>query len=151
MSETFGTSSTTGPDDVVHEAYSFACLRCAHAWEQSYEIRHRTGPHGATVVAYSVEGRTIPSPLTRPTCENCGGHLIRIMQAGTVSALLSRTERARGGSRAGRGGGNNDRSTPDRDAVAEGGDEGRGGGRHHWHLPAILRNLSPHRRSGPAA
>ncbi len=26
--------------ETVHEAYSFACMKCGHGWEQDYEIQH---------------------------------------------------------------------------------------------------------------
>lgn len=80
MSETTGTAK-------VHEAYSFACMRCGHGWEQSYEIEHHTDPAGADFVVYKADGRRVPSPLSSPTCGNCGGHVVRIMRAGRVSTV----------------------------------------------------------------
>jgi len=86
MSETLGI-----PYDpfakTVHEAYSFACLGCGHGWEQSYEIAHHTDEGGHTTVTYYVGRRPVPSPLTRPRCMNCGGHLVRIMRSGRVSGV----------------------------------------------------------------
>ncbi|MBC7267973.1 MAG: hypothetical protein H5T76_04500, partial [Streptomyces sp.] len=63
---------------VVHESYSFACMRCGHGWEQSYAIEHHTDAGGREFVRYVAEGRVVPSPLSRPACANCDGHLVRI-------------------------------------------------------------------------
>ncbi|MDI5966187.1 hypothetical protein [Streptantibioticus silvisoli] len=112
MSDTFGTPAaagtpgsapgTAGPaapaaaaptaptaSDTVHEAYSFACMNCGHGWEQSYEIAHRTDQYGHTSVVYYAESVPVPSPLTRPNCVECGGHLVRIMRSGRVSSVSS--------------------------------------------------------------
>ena len=44
------------------------------------------------------DGRVVPSPLSQPTCENCDGHVVRIMRAGQVSTVLdSLRESAHGG------------------------------------------------------
>ncbi|MFF2651821.1 hypothetical protein [Streptomyces sp. NPDC058045] len=85
MSEITGTGSGAR-SAAVHESYSFACMRCGHGWEQSYEIRHRTDADGEESVVYLADGKQVPSPLTRPTCQNCGGHVVRIMGAGRVSS-----------------------------------------------------------------
>jgi hypothetical protein len=74
----------------VTEAYAFACLNCGYGWEQKYEIAHRTDASGSTVVTYLVDGVKVPSPLTRPTCQNCEGHLLRIMRPGQVADVVSR-------------------------------------------------------------
>ena len=74
---------------VVNESYSFACMRCGHAWEQSYEIEHHTDAEGHEFVQYVANGRLVPSPLSRPACQNCDGHVVRIMRAGQVSSVLS--------------------------------------------------------------
>lgn len=79
-------SETTGAAK-VHEAYSFACMRCGHGWEQSYEIEHHTDPAGGAFVVYKADGKRVPSPLSSPTCVNCGGHVLRIMRAGRVSTV----------------------------------------------------------------
>ncbi|GAB1336104.1 hypothetical protein ACE1SV_26940 [Streptomyces sp. E-15] len=71
---------------VVHESYSFACMRCGHGWEQSYEIEHHTDAEGEEFVLYVADGRVVPSPLSRPNCQNCEGHVLRIMRAGQVSS-----------------------------------------------------------------
>ncbi|MET9348943.1 hypothetical protein [Streptomyces termitum] len=83
MSETTGTGTP-----VVHEAYAFACMRCGYGWEQSYEIEHHTDARGAAFVVYKADGERVPSPLSNPTCMNCGGHVVRIMRAGQVSTVL---------------------------------------------------------------
>ena len=73
MSEISGISGTTGRTalrgvaiPVVHESYSFACMRCGHAWEQAYEIEHHTDAEGHEFVQYVADGRLVPSPLSRP-------------------------------------------------------------------------------------
>ncbi|MFD0271859.1 hypothetical protein ACFVGY_35625 [Streptomyces sp. NPDC127106] len=73
---------------IVHEAYSFACMRCGFAWEQGYQIEHHTDGRGQPFILYRVEGERVPSPLSNPTCQNCGGHVVRIMRAGQVSSVL---------------------------------------------------------------
>jgi len=77
------------PRSNVTEAYAFACLNCGHGWEQKYEIAHRTDASGRPVVTYLVDGVKVPSPLTRPTCQNCEGHLLRIMRSGKVAHVAS--------------------------------------------------------------
>ncbi|WP_443033949.1 hypothetical protein [Streptomyces sp. CA2R106] len=74
----------------VREAYSFACMRCGHGWEQAYEIEHHVDTSGRPYVTYLADGAAVPSPLTRPSCGNCGGHLVRIMRAGQVDEAVSR-------------------------------------------------------------
>ncbi len=71
---------------VVHESYSFACMHCGHGWEQSYEIEHHTDAEGRDFVLYVVDGAVVPSPLSRPGCLRCEGHVVRIMRAGQVSS-----------------------------------------------------------------
>ncbi|BBC33844.1 uncharacterized protein SGFS_051380 [Streptomyces graminofaciens] len=80
---------------VVHESYSFACMRCGHGWEQSYEIEHHNDAQGRDFVMYVAEGHVVPSPLSRPTCENCDGHVVRIMRAGQVSHVREAAARPR--------------------------------------------------------
>ncbi|MGW0706009.1 hypothetical protein ACWD4G_08585 [Streptomyces sp. NPDC002643] len=72
---------------VVHESYSFACMRCGHGWEQSFEIEHHNDAQGRDFVMYVADGQVVPSPLSRPTCQNCDGHVVRIMRAGQVSSV----------------------------------------------------------------
>ncbi|MGW0789013.1 hypothetical protein ACWD04_12330 [Streptomyces sp. NPDC002911] len=71
----------------VHEAYAFACMRCGHGWEQAYAIEHHVDGSGNAFVVYKADGRRVPSPLSTPTCTNCGGHVVRIMRAGRVSTV----------------------------------------------------------------
>ncbi|MGP3922353.1 hypothetical protein [Streptomyces sp. 8N616] len=73
----------------AHEAYSFACMRCGHGWEQEYEIRHHVDPQGRAFVTYHANGRRVPSPLTRPTCRNCDGHVVRIMRSGQIPSAAA--------------------------------------------------------------
>ncbi|MFF5446926.1 hypothetical protein [Streptomyces sp. NPDC012888] len=86
----------TGPAPAVprvHEAYSFACMRCGYGWEQGYEIEHHTDAHGQPFIVYTVAGERVPSPLSNPTCLNCGGHVVRIMREGQVSSVLGTLDR----------------------------------------------------------
>lgn len=83
---TTGTTPSAGAaDETAHEAYSFACMRCGHGWEQEYEITHREYADGRPLVVYFANGERVPSPLTKPTCRNCEGHVVRIMRSGRVS------------------------------------------------------------------
>ncbi|GGU90212.1 hypothetical protein GCM10010260_25730 [Streptomyces filipinensis] len=94
MSEIAGQSGLRGTATaVVHESYSFACMRCGHGWEQSYEIEHHTDAEGQEFVLYVADGRVVPSPLSRPSCHNCDGHVVRIMRAGQVSSVRGAAER----------------------------------------------------------
>jgi hypothetical protein len=69
----------------IREAYSFVCLRCGHAWEGVYEIRHALDALGRPRVDYYVKpGFRVPSPLTENTCRVCLGHTIRILRPGRV-------------------------------------------------------------------
>ncbi|MEV6794964.1 hypothetical protein AB0M87_23910 [Streptomyces sp. NPDC051320] len=74
-------------DITAHEAYAFACMRCGHGWEQAYDIEHHVDASGRTFVVYKADGRRVPSPLSTPTCTNCGGHVVRIMRPGRVSSV----------------------------------------------------------------
>ncbi|MFF1448731.1 hypothetical protein ACFVYF_11345 [Streptomyces sp. NPDC058274] len=94
MSEIAGqTGRRVAAADVVHESYSFACMRCGHGWEQSYEIEHHLDAEGSEFVTYVADGRVVPSPLSRPTCQNCDNHVVRIMRAGQVSSVLNSMQR----------------------------------------------------------
>ncbi|WP_416973898.1 hypothetical protein [Streptomyces sp. 4F14] len=94
MSEISGrTGLRDGATAVVNESYSFACMRCGHGWEQSYEIEHHTDADGHTFVMYVAEGKVVPSPLSSPACQNCDGHLVRIMRAGQVSSVREAARR----------------------------------------------------------
>ncbi|MDN3245754.1 hypothetical protein ACFW4O_10850 [Streptomyces mutabilis] len=81
------TGLRAGATDVVHESYSFACMRCGHGWEQSFEIEHHRDADGREFVLYVTDGRVVPSPLTRPTCANCDNHVVRIMRPGRVASV----------------------------------------------------------------
>lgn len=124
MSEITGHRSTATA--VVHESYSFACMRCGHGWEQSYEIEHHIDGDGAEMVMYVADGRVVPSPLTRPTCQNCDNHVVRIMRAGQVSAVQKSVR--------------SQRSVPKQaDASGEAGESGAAKEEHHhWHFSDLL-------------
>ncbi|MET9762281.1 hypothetical protein ABZ016_25050 [Streptomyces sp. NPDC006372] len=68
----------------IYEAYSFVCLRCGHAWEGSYEIRHSLDRQGRPHADYYRKGSKVPSPLTENKCRVCLGHRIRILRPGRV-------------------------------------------------------------------
>ncbi|MFD4139132.1 hypothetical protein OHS70_22100 [Streptomyces sp. NBC_00390] len=128
MSEIAGTAK-------VHEAYAFACMRCGHGWEQSYEIEHHVDGAGKEFIVYKAGGERVPSPLSSPTCLNCGGHVVRIMRAGQVSSVLDQMANAGRAKQpvpvAGPAGG-----TGAAESV-----EGRAAPRaegHHWHLSDLL-------------
>ncbi|MEU0133467.1 hypothetical protein ABZ172_05425 [Streptomyces sp. NPDC006296] len=122
----------------VHEEYAFACMRCGHGWEQAYAIEHHVDGSGNAFVVYKADGRRVPSPLSTPTCENCGGHVVRIMRAGrvsTVQRLLQPPQTA----------------LPDEPGDGTPGEEmavaavrAPGAEEHHWHLSDLLRPF--HRR-----
>ncbi|MFI6940291.1 hypothetical protein ACIBI4_13540 [Streptomyces sp. NPDC050418] len=117
------TSLPTHPIATVHESYAFACMRCGHGWEQSYDIEHYVDGKGNEFVLYKAGGQRVPSPLSRPTCLNCGGHVVRIMQAGQVSSILDLLSRQS--------------HHKDRPAAA-GAEEAASGAEHHWHLSDLL-------------
>ncbi|MET8247059.1 hypothetical protein ABZV31_23145 [Streptomyces sp. NPDC005202] len=94
MSEIAGQTGHRGAaTGVVNESYSFACMRCGHGWEQSYAIEHHTDGDGNEFVLYVADGRVVPSPLSRPSCQNCDGHVVRIMRAGQVSSVQHQLHR----------------------------------------------------------
>ncbi|MEU9922326.1 hypothetical protein AB0H51_13720 [Streptomyces griseoluteus] len=108
-------SEVAGQIAAVHESYAFACMRCGHGWEQSYAIEHHTDTEGHECVRYVVEGAVVPSPLSRPVCENCDGHVVRIMRAGQVSSVRRPVPE------------------PEPEPVPGPGPEA-----HHWHLSDLL-------------
>jgi hypothetical protein len=124
MSEITGHRSTATA--VVHESYSFACMRCGHGWEQSYEIEHHTDAEGGQMVMYVADGSVVPSPLTRPTCQNCDGHVVRIMRAGQVSSVQNSMYRQRPAPK----------TAPATDTSAAEPEESKED--HHWHLSDLL-------------
>ncbi|MFC8915041.1 hypothetical protein ACGF5F_21740 [Streptomyces sp. NPDC047821] len=80
--------SETTSTPVGHEAYAFACMNCGYGWEQAYDIEHHTDISGHEFVVYKAGGHRVPSPLSNPTCLNCGRHRVRIMRSGQVSSVL---------------------------------------------------------------
>ncbi|MCX5558343.1 hypothetical protein [Streptomyces sp. NBC_00038] len=146
MSEIAG---QTGPRSaaataVVNESYSFACMRCGHGWEQSYEIEHHLDAEGNEFVMYVADGHVVPSPLSRPTCLNCDNHVVRIMRAGQVSSVqdsIHRMQRTQ------------QRRKPEAAQSEAAQDEGFGEPRpapdepHHWHLSDLLHPFA-HRKAG---
>ncbi|WP_432057443.1 hypothetical protein [Streptomyces sp. bgisy022] len=128
-----------GATAVVNESYSFACMRCGFGWEETYEIEHHTRADGADLLVYVANGAAVPSPLRRPTCGNCGGHLVRILPPGRVASARVASARSTGprtttpvGPR-----------TP-ADGPAEVRDTGRRRRehlQHSWHLAGLLRSL----------
>ncbi|MET8676934.1 hypothetical protein ABZW18_04815 [Streptomyces sp. NPDC004647] len=64
-------------------------MRCGHGWEQAYEIRHQVDAQGRASVTYYANGKRVPSPLTRPTCLNCDGHVVRIMRSGQIPSAAA--------------------------------------------------------------
>jgi hypothetical protein len=136
---------------VVHESYSFACMRCGHGWEQSYEIEHHLDAEGTEFVMYVANGQVVPSPLSRPTCLNCDNHVVRIMRAGQVSSVRDSMHRAErpvprqpeeseaspeGPEAATEG---REAATDEREAATE--------EHHHWHLSDLLHPFH-HRKAG---
>ncbi|MEU6309835.1 hypothetical protein [Streptomyces sp. NPDC047014] len=63
-------------------------MKCGYGWEQAYEIEHHVDAKGEPFIMYKADGERVPSPLSNPTCLNCGGHIVRIMRAGQVSSVL---------------------------------------------------------------
>ncbi|MCD9144488.1 hypothetical protein [Streptomyces albireticuli] len=155
MSEIAGTSNGVRPTAVghpaaapgaleaAHESYAFACMRCGHGWEQSYEIQHHTDAEGRPFVVYYADGERVPSPLTHPTCMNCGGHAVRIMRSGQVSRIAgvlhqySRTT-VPATDQAPAGPFHTSGSAPSRRALAKEAGSGEETPRHHWHLSDLL-------------
>ncbi|MEV6743351.1 hypothetical protein ACFVZJ_08865 [Streptomyces sp. NPDC058322] len=118
-------------ETTAHEAYAFACMRCGHGWEQAFEIEHHVDGSNNAFVIYKADGERVPSPLSRPTCTNCGGHVVRIMRAGrvsTVQQLLHNPKPARSAIQDG-----------EADVAAAPAETG-----HHWHLSDLLHPF--HRR-----
>ncbi|MFJ7998535.1 hypothetical protein ACIQ7D_15525 [Streptomyces sp. NPDC096310] len=163
MSEITGTA-------VVHEAYAFCCMRCGHGWEQAYDIEHHVDGSGRNVVVYKTDGVRVPSPLSSPSCQNCGGHVVRIMRSGQVSSVralmteqhhpakTSGTAKAAPPAPAagdtGNTGGAGTEGQPGEEipAQAPGGEIPAGfageptEGHHHWHLSDLLHPFQHHHR-----
>jgi hypothetical protein len=133
MSEIAGQTGLRGtPTAVVHESYAFACMRCGHGWEQSYEIEHHKDGDGQEFVLYVADGRVVPSPLSRPRCHNCDGHVVRIMRAGQVSSV--------------RGAADPHHIVPQAGPVETPQVPARPEEPHHWHLSDLLHPF--HRKAG---
>ncbi|MFJ6464331.1 hypothetical protein ACIQM0_25430 [Streptomyces sp. NPDC091387] len=113
----------------VHEAYAFACMRCGHGWEQAYEIEHHVDASHNAFVVYKADGERVPSPLSTPTCANCGGHVVRIMRAGRVSTVQQLLQNRRPADAAA------DVRERKAEAVAA---TAAPAGEHHWHLADLL-------------
>lgn len=142
MSETTGRITTSVPGGAIataHESYAFACMRCGHGWEQSYTIEHYVDGTGHEFVMYVVDGQRVPSPLTRPTCTNCDGHVVRIMKAGQVSSVLDllhgKAAPAHRAEPADEGPG---------DAASSPGADAERKPEHHWHLADLLHPFRHH-------
>jgi hypothetical protein len=136
---------------VVHESYSFACMRCGHGWEQSYEIEHHIDGHGQAFVMYVSDGKVVPSPLSKPTCQNCDSHVVRIMRAGQVAFVQSHLHRRshrvpRQVSPADSPAGKPTEAAEEPEGVTEHGEQGEHGEHHHWHLSDLLHPF--HRKAG---
>jgi Zn finger protein HypA/HybF involved in hydrogenase expression len=129
MSEIAGqTGLRGGATDVVHESYSFACMRCGHGWEQSYEIEHHVDGQGREFVMYVAGGQVVPSPLSRPTCPNCDNHVVRIMRPGRVASAHDAEHGQHRVSPAG----------PVEAPTADGEESAESAEHHHWHLSDLL-------------
>ncbi|WP_030377430.1 MULTISPECIES: hypothetical protein [unclassified Streptomyces] len=142
MTEFAGRTGGTGAraTDVVHESYSFACMRCGHGWEQSYEIEHHLDAEGTMFVTYVADGAVVPSPLSHPSCQNCGGQVLRIMRPGRVSSAqrpMYGQQRRPARAAVPR----QETGVPDVPATV-----GAAGERRHWHLSDLL-HLFQHRPS----
>ncbi|GGT98717.1 hypothetical protein [Streptomyces violascens] len=111
-------------ETTAHEAYAFACMRCGYGWEQAYEIEHHTDATGQAFVIYKANGERVPSPLSAPTCLNCGGHVVRIMRAGRVSSAQQGMVQYRAPAPT--------QPAPQDEADATAKPE------HHWHLSDLL-------------
>ncbi|MFF4574752.1 hypothetical protein [Streptomyces sp. NPDC001410] len=129
MSEIAGQTGLRGTATaVVHESYSFACMRCGHGWEQSYAIEHHTDADGHEFVMYVTGGQVVPSPLSRPTCQNCDGHVVRIMRPGQVSSVRSAAQHHQAPRAEAR-----QAEAPQAAETAARAEE-----HHHWHLSDLL-------------
>ncbi len=142
---------------VVHESYSFACLRCGHGWEQSYDIEHHFDAQRKEFVVYKADGRQVPSPLSQPTCDHCDGHVVRIMRPGRVSTVLdsmhgttrggsARSGATRAASREARRSGGSKGGATDSGLRPAGAGTGHAA-RHLWHVSNLVRLLHLQRRA----
>ncbi|GAA2615726.1 hypothetical protein [Streptomyces tubercidicus] len=158
FARTHGASTTTTggehpdhrPDAAAHEAYSFACMRCGYGWEQAYEIVHEVDGKGELHVVYYADGERVRSPLTCPTCVNCGSDVVRIMRSGQVSmvsaAMASMHQRGNGGEKKHGGAKNKEPAAADPDGTDDRTAGDKDTGRHHWHLSDLLHPFQHHRK-----
>ncbi|BCL28417.1 hypothetical protein ACFFS2_39645 [Streptomyces aurantiacus] len=141
----------TAATDTVHEAYSFACMRCGHGWEQSYEIEHHLDAEGTAFVTYVADGRVVPSPLSRPGCVNCDGHVVRIMRAGQVSSVQNSMRRQTSASASApvrqRKSAESAEPAESAEGIAAVGTAAGPEAGHHWHLSDLLHPFH-HRKAG---
>lgn len=116
-------------------------MRCGHGWEQAYEIVHEVDGKGQMHVVYYAGAERVPSPLTCPTCLNCGSNVVRIMRSGQVSmvsdAIASMHQRRPG---------NGKKGEPALGADRAGSTAEEDPGRHHWHLSDLLHPFQHHRK-----
>ncbi|KIF74837.1 hypothetical protein QR77_14355 [Streptomyces sp. 150FB] len=147
MSEITGTA-------VAHEAYAFACMRCGHGWENAFDIEHHVDGTGHNFVVYKCEGVRVPSPLSSPSCTNCGGHVVRIMRSGQVSSIRALTaeqnypSRVMDKSKGAEGTAGTDGTAGTGDTTAGQLPEGAmnsGKPVHHWHLADLLHAFQHHK------
>ncbi|MCI3272504.1 hypothetical protein [Streptomyces cylindrosporus] len=145
MSEIAGqqTGLRSAATAVVHESYSFACMRCGHGWEQSYEIEHHTDAEGHEFVMYVANGQVVPSPLSKPTCQNCDAHVVRIMRPGQVSSVREAAHRHQHKAPQA---GPVEVPQPGAEGAGAAGD-GEAAERHHWHLSDLLHPFQSHRKA----
>jgi hypothetical protein len=137
MSEIAGTAR-------VHEAYAFACMRCGHGWEQAYDIEHHVDAAGHPYVVYRADGERVPSPLSSPTCMNCGGHVVRIMRAGQVSSVRDLMARSAVPEPVTARPAKKGTENAEVKGAAEGEPPAPAPARHHWHLSDLFHPF--HRR-----
>ncbi|MFD9564795.1 hypothetical protein [Streptomyces sp. NPDC059994] len=135
-------------ETTAHEAYAFACMRCGYGWEQAYDIEHHVDGKGQPFVVYKANGERVPSPLSHPTCLNCGGHVVRTLRAGRVSSVQQwlahhSTHQAPAGP-VGSGGD----PEPDTPAAAESDSapDSAPDSAHHWHLSDLLHPFQHHHK-----
>ncbi|MDV9175902.1 hypothetical protein R6V09_38015 [Streptomyces sp. W16] len=144
MSEIAGQTGLRGAATaVVNESYSFACMRCGHGWEQAYEIEHHVDTDGHQFVMYVADGQVVPSPLSRPACLNCDGHVVRIMRAGQVSSVRDAAQRQYQAPRPRAAAAAAEDGTESTDETVTPLPEPR---EHHWHLSDLLHPFH-HRRA----
>ena len=83
----------------------------------------------------------MPSPLSRPACRNCDGHLVRIMRPGRVADAQSHLHED-GHRRRRPTAAPASRSASGEEATAR-----EPGEHHHWHLSDLLHPFH-HRKAG---